>query len=109
MDGLPRNLIGCGARPPRVEWPEGARLALEQNPEAAAIAEADCDVVAHGWRWIDHQSVGEAEERDHKKPLRGGDRADYVDNPETPSGPLSCRYGIPNCSFVGKPLYCARQ
>ncbi len=40
--------------------------ALEQNPEAAAaIAEADCDVVAHGWRWIDYQFVPEAEERDH--------------------------------------------
>ncbi len=28
MDGRPRDLIGYDARPPRVEWPEGARLAL---------------------------------------------------------------------------------
>ena len=41
-------------------------LALEQNPEAAAaLREADCDVVAHGWRWIDYQNVDEAAERDH--------------------------------------------
>ncbi len=143
MDDPPRDLIGYGARPPQVEWPQGARLALnlvlnyeegaetcvlngdacsetllsemsglvpragardlnvesnyeygsrvgfwrilrvfeeralpfttyavglalEQNPEAAAaIREADCDVVAHGWRWIDYHCVGEAEERDH--------------------------------------------
>jgi peptidoglycan/xylan/chitin deacetylase (PgdA/CDA1 family) len=44
---------------------------LEQNPEAAAaIAEAaardpGCDLVAHGWRWIDYQFVPEAEEREH--------------------------------------------
>ncbi len=41
-------------------------LALEQNPRAAAaIAAADCDVVAHGWRWIDYREVAEATEREH--------------------------------------------
>jgi len=41
-------------------------LALERSPTAAAaIAEADCDVQAHGWRWIDYQYMGEAEERRH--------------------------------------------
>ena len=61
MDDPPRDLIGYGARTPRVEWLRGARLALERNPEAAAaIREADCDVVAHGWHWIDYHCVGEA-------------------------------------------------
>ena len=41
-------------------------LALQQNPRVAeAIAGSDCDVVAHGWRWIDYQDVPEAVERDH--------------------------------------------
>lgn len=41
-------------------------LALEQNPEvAAAIAAADCDVVAHAWRWIDFHGMAEEEERVH--------------------------------------------
>ncbi len=41
-------------------------LALEQNPVAAkAIARADCDIQAHGWRWIDYQFVEEDTEREH--------------------------------------------
>ncbi|MEQ9349222.1 MAG: polysaccharide deacetylase family protein [Alphaproteobacteria bacterium] len=38
--------------------------ALEQTPEvAAAVGEADCDLVDHGWRWIDYQFMGEEAER----------------------------------------------
>jgi allantoinase len=41
-------------------------LALERNPRVAeAVAEMGCDVVAHGWRWIDHAPVAEVEEREH--------------------------------------------
>ena len=43
-------------------------LALKQNPAAArAIAAADADVQAHGWRWIDYQFVEEEVEREHIK------------------------------------------
>jgi allantoinase len=41
-------------------------MALERNPDAAAaIVELDYEVASHGWRWIDYQFVGEAEERAH--------------------------------------------
>jgi putative urate catabolism protein len=41
-------------------------MALERNPELArAIVAAGHEVASHGWRWIDYQSVSEAEERDH--------------------------------------------
>ena len=41
-------------------------LALERNPEAArAISGARHEIVAHGWRWIDYQHAGEADERNH--------------------------------------------
>ena len=41
-------------------------LALEHNPRVAeAIAATGCDVVAHGWRWIDYGEIEEAVERDH--------------------------------------------
>jgi len=41
-------------------------LALERNPEAAAaIAATDWDICCHGWRWIEHWHLTEAEERDH--------------------------------------------
>ena len=50
---LPMTVYGCG-------------LAFERNPEAsAAIAEAGHDVCSHGWRWIKHYELGEAEEREH--------------------------------------------
>ena len=39
--------------------------ALEANPEAAAaIAATDWDICGHGYRWIKHYELGEAEERD---------------------------------------------
>jgi putative urate catabolism protein len=41
-------------------------LALERNPAAAAaIARAGHEVCCHGWRWVKHWTLGEAEEREH--------------------------------------------
>ncbi len=41
-------------------------MALERNPEAAAaFVSAGHEIAAHGWRWIDYQSVDEATEREH--------------------------------------------
>jgi peptidoglycan/xylan/chitin deacetylase (PgdA/CDA1 family) len=43
-----------------------AALALEQNPDVAkAIAASDWDVVAHGYRWVEHYHLDEATEREH--------------------------------------------
>jgi allantoinase len=51
--GLPMTIFGCA-------------LALERNPDAAkAIAAAGYDVCCHGWRWIEHFKLSEAEEREH--------------------------------------------
>jgi peptidoglycan/xylan/chitin deacetylase (PgdA/CDA1 family) len=51
--GLPMTVFGCA-------------LALERNPEAAAaIRAAGHDVCSHGWRWVKHFELTEAEERDH--------------------------------------------
>ena len=44
----------------------GCALALERHPEAAAaIVEAGHDICCHGWRWVKHWLLSEAEERDH--------------------------------------------
>lgn len=41
-------------------------MGLERVPEAAqAMIDAGHEIVSHGWRWIDYQSVPENEERDH--------------------------------------------
>jgi peptidoglycan/xylan/chitin deacetylase (PgdA/CDA1 family) len=51
--GLPMTVFGCA-------------LALEQNLEAAtAIRAAGYDVCSHGWRWVKHFELPEAEEREH--------------------------------------------
>jgi putative urate catabolism protein len=51
--GLPLTMFGCA-------------LALERNPLAAqAIRDAGYDVCCHGWRWIQHFELTEAEEREH--------------------------------------------
>ncbi|HEY4253477.1 MAG TPA: allantoinase PuuE [Roseomonas sp.] len=51
--GLPLTVFGCA-------------LALERNPEAAAaIRAAGYDVCCHGWRWVKHFELPEAEEREH--------------------------------------------
>ena len=50
---LPLTIFGCA-------------LALERHPPAAqAIREAGYDVCCHGWRWIKHFELDEAEEREH--------------------------------------------
>ena len=51
--GLPMTVFGCA-------------LALERNPAAAAAIKASgFDVCSHGWRWIKHFMLSEAEEREH--------------------------------------------
>lgn len=43
-------------------------MAVARNPEAArAMAEAGHEIASHGWRWIDYQKMGIAEERRHMK------------------------------------------
>jgi peptidoglycan/xylan/chitin deacetylase (PgdA/CDA1 family) len=50
---LPLTIFGCA-------------LALERNPAAAeAIQAAGYDVCSHGWRWVKHFELSEAEEREH--------------------------------------------
>ncbi|MFI4999130.1 MAG: allantoinase PuuE [Reyranellales bacterium] len=50
---LPMTVFGCA-------------LALERNKAAAeAIRQAKFDVCCHGWRWIKHFDLTEAEEREH--------------------------------------------
>jgi allantoinase len=44
----------------------GCALALERNPLAArTITESGYDVCCHGWRWVQHYNLDEAEEREH--------------------------------------------
>jgi allantoinase len=51
--GLPMTIFGCA-------------LALERHPPAAqAIRDAGFDVCCHGWRWVKHWELSEAEEREH--------------------------------------------
>ena len=51
--GLPMTIFGCA-------------LALERNPPAAAAIKASgFDICCHGWRWVPHYKLTEAEERDH--------------------------------------------
>jgi peptidoglycan/xylan/chitin deacetylase (PgdA/CDA1 family) len=51
--GLPMTIFGCA-------------LAMERHPPAcAAIKAAGHDVCSHGWRWIKHFDLSEAEERQH--------------------------------------------
>jgi peptidoglycan/xylan/chitin deacetylase (PgdA/CDA1 family) len=74
---LPMTIFGCG-------------LALERNPPAAeAIRQAGFDVCSHGWRWIKHYLLNEAEEREHIR--RGVDAITRVIG-ERPYG-WYCRYG----------------
>ena len=44
----------------------GCALALERNPAvAAAIRDSSWDVCSHGWRWVKHYELSEADERQH--------------------------------------------
>ena len=43
----------------------GVAMALARNPDAvAAMRESDWEIASHAYRWIDHQFMPEAEERD---------------------------------------------
>src|SRR5262250_2520137 len=74
---LPMTVFGCA-------------LALERNrPAANAIRASGFDVCCHGWRWIKHYDLTEAEEREHiRKAVRSLE--DTVG--ERPLG-WYCRYG----------------
>lgn len=51
--GLPFTVYACAQ-------------ALERNPVSTrALVEAGCDFAGHGWRWINHYELSEAEEREH--------------------------------------------
>ena len=50
--GLPVTLFAC------------ARALAANPPAAAAIAASDWDICGHGYRWIKHYELGEAEERE---------------------------------------------
>jgi allantoinase len=68
----------------------GCALALERNPQAAAeIRRSGYDVCCHGWRWIKHYDLSEADERDHIRKAIGSIQATIG------ARPLGwyCRYG----------------
>ena len=68
----------------------GCALALERNPPAAAaIRRRNLDVCSHGWRWVKHFELGEAEEREHIAKAVAGIAASVG---ERPLG-WYCRYG----------------
>lgn len=75
--GLPLTVFGCA-------------LALERNPLAAqAIRAAGWDVCCHGWRWVRHFQLTEAEEREHiQKAVKSLEQTVG----ERPAG-WYCRYG----------------
>jgi peptidoglycan/xylan/chitin deacetylase (PgdA/CDA1 family) len=68
----------------------GCAVALERNPAAAAaIRKAGHDVCSHGWRWVEHFKLSEAEEREHiRKAMISLEQA----TGERPAG-WYCRYG----------------
>ena len=75
--GLPATAFTCA-------------LALERNPPAAAaLVESGIDICCHGWRWVKHYELGEADER------RDIDRAVASLRATTGERPLGwyCRYG----------------
>jgi len=74
---LPMTVFGCA-------------LALERNRLAAdAIRKSGYDVCCHGWRWVKHFALSEAEERDHiAKAVKSLERTVG----EAPAG-WYCRYG----------------
>jgi len=75
--GLPLTVFGCA-------------LALERNPAvAAAIRSSGWDVCSHGWRWVKHYELSEAEEREH---IRKAIESMKKTVGERPLG-WYCRYG----------------
>lgn len=68
----------------------GCALALERNPRAAAaIREAGFDVCSHGWRWVKHFELPEAEEREHIRKAVASLQQTVGHRPEG----WYCRYG----------------
>ncbi len=75
--GLPMTIFGCA-------------LALERNPRAVeAIVAAGHDICSHGWRWIEHFRLSEAEEREH---IARAVESIRRTSGERPAG-WYCRYG----------------
>ena len=75
--GLPMTVYGCA-------------LAFERNAAVSkAIKDAGYDICSHGWRWIKHYELSEAEERDH---IRKAIAATVKMIGERPLG-WYCRYG----------------
>jgi allantoinase len=75
--GLPMTVFGCA-------------LALERNkPAADAIRASGFDVCSHGWRWVKHYDLSEAEEREHIRMAVASLKASVG---ERPLG-WYCRYG----------------
>jgi peptidoglycan/xylan/chitin deacetylase (PgdA/CDA1 family) len=75
--GLPLTVFGCAQ-------------AFERNPDAAAaIRESGFDVCSHGWRWIKHWELSEAEEREHIRRATASFRSTIGTAPEG----WYCRYG----------------
>jgi allantoinase len=74
---LPMTVFGCA-------------LALERNPPAAAeIKRLGFDVCCHGWRWVKHYELTEAQEREHIQKAIASLKATIG---ERPLG-WYCRYG----------------
>jgi len=68
----------------------GCALALERNrPAANAIRASGFDVCCHGWRWIKHYALTEAQEREHIRKAVASLQATVG---ERPLG-WYCRYG----------------
>jgi len=65
-------------------------MALERVPEiAAALRSAGHDICCHGWRWVNHWQLSEAEEREHIARAVASLRTSMG---EAPAG-WYCRYG----------------
>ncbi len=63
-------------------------MALERNPEVAQVMIEDGhEIATHGYRWIDYQYFGEAEERAHLQ------KAIEIQTQVTGSRPLGCYIG----------------
>ena len=75
--GLPMTVFGCA-------------LAFERNKEAAdAVKASGFDVCSHGWRWVKHFTLSEAEEREH---IAKAVKSFQQTVGQTPAG-WYCRYG----------------
>lgn len=75
--GLPMTVFGCA-------------LAFERNSRAAeAVRKSGFDVCSHGWRWIKHFDLTEAQERDH---IQKAVKSFQQTVGQSPAG-WYCRYG----------------